>query len=96
MRIHGAPAPINRDTRLHHDVRYTFDFFCTLDGFGSHCGNWGGYWGKQGSELHTFLRRELFDLGKPCFLSDKVISGTDVALLYVDAVMCSRAIFEKQ
>jgi dihydrofolate reductase len=30
---------------------YTFDVFCTLDGFGSHNGNWGGYWGKQGPEL---------------------------------------------
>jgi dihydrofolate reductase len=30
---------------------YTFDIFSTLDGFGSHNGNWGGYWGKQGPEL---------------------------------------------
>lgn len=30
---------------------YTFDVFCSLDGFGSHSGNWGGYWGKQGPEL---------------------------------------------
>ncbi|HEX4017131.1 MAG TPA: dihydrofolate reductase family protein [Frankiaceae bacterium] len=30
---------------------YTFDVFCTLDGFGSHDGDWGGYWGKQGPEL---------------------------------------------
>jgi dihydrofolate reductase len=30
---------------------YTFDIFTTLDGFGSHNGNWGGYWGKQGPEL---------------------------------------------
>ncbi|WP_314193210.1 dihydrofolate reductase family protein [uncultured Arthrobacter sp.] len=29
----------------------TFDVFCSLDGFGSHSGNWGGYWGKQGPEL---------------------------------------------
>jgi dihydrofolate reductase len=39
---------------------YTFDVFCSLDGFGSHSGNWGGesggYWGKQGPELleHRF------------------------------------------
>ena len=32
-------------------VTYTFDVFCSLDGFGSHSGNWGGYWGKQGPEL---------------------------------------------
>jgi dihydrofolate reductase len=30
---------------------YTFDVFSSLDGFGSHTGNWGGYWGKQGPEL---------------------------------------------
>jgi dihydrofolate reductase len=32
-------------------VTYTFDIFCTLDGYGSHHGDWGGYWGKQGPEL---------------------------------------------
>ena len=32
---------------------YTFDAFCTLDGFGTYGppGDWGGYWGKQGPEL---------------------------------------------
>jgi dihydrofolate reductase len=30
---------------------YTFDIFSSLDGFGSHHGDWGGYWGKQGPEL---------------------------------------------
>jgi dihydrofolate reductase len=31
---------------------YTFDIFSSLDGFGSvDGGDWGGYWGKQGSEL---------------------------------------------
>jgi dihydrofolate reductase len=30
---------------------YTFDIFSTLDGYGSHNGDWGGYWGKQGPEL---------------------------------------------
>jgi dihydrofolate reductase len=30
---------------------YTFDVFTTLDGFGAHNGDWGGYWGKQGPEL---------------------------------------------
>ena len=35
-------------------MTYTFDVFASLDGFGSYDpdhGNWGGYWGKQGSEL---------------------------------------------
>jgi dihydrofolate reductase len=30
---------------------YTFDIFSSLDGFSSHNGDWGGYWGKQGPEL---------------------------------------------
>jgi dihydrofolate reductase len=30
---------------------YTFDVFTSLDGFGSHSGDWGGYWGKQGPEF---------------------------------------------
>lgn len=32
-------------------ITYTFDVFCSLDGFGSNSGNWGGYWGKQGPDL---------------------------------------------
>ena len=37
---------------------YTFDVFCSLDGFGSYdeTGDWGGYWGKHGPE---FLARRL-------------------------------------
>ncbi len=37
---------------------YTWDVFCTLDGFGSYDehGDWGGFWGKQGPE---FLDRRL-------------------------------------
>ncbi|MFC5749443.1 dihydrofolate reductase family protein [Actinomadura rugatobispora] len=37
---------------------YTFDVFCSLDGYGSYTssGDWGGYWGKQGPE---FLDRRL-------------------------------------
>jgi dihydrofolate reductase len=37
---------------------YTWDVFCSLDGFGSYGegGDWGGYWGKQGPE---FLDRRL-------------------------------------
>lgn len=32
---------------------YTFDIFCSLDGFGSFGpdGDWGGYWGTQGPEF---------------------------------------------
>ena len=41
---------------------YTFDVFCSLDGFGSYGegGDWGGYWGKQGPE---FLERRLASYG---------------------------------
>jgi dihydrofolate reductase len=39
---------------------YTFDVFSSLDGFGSHNGDWGGYWGKQGPELLD-RRRALYD-----------------------------------
>ncbi len=37
---------------------YTWDVFCSLDGFGSYGpdGDWGGYWSKQGPE---FLARRL-------------------------------------
>ena len=36
---------------------YTFDIYCTLDGYGSYGpdGDWGGYWGKQGPELLDHL-----------------------------------------
>jgi hypothetical protein len=44
-----------RPTVLEESIRtatYTFDVFSSLDGYGSHSGgDWGGYWGKQGSEL---------------------------------------------
>jgi len=39
---------------------YTFDVFSSLDGYGSHTGDWGGYWGKQGPELLDH-RLELYD-----------------------------------
>ena len=39
---------------------YTFDVFSSLDGYASHKGDWGGYWGKQGPELLEH-RRASFD-----------------------------------
>jgi dihydrofolate reductase len=39
---------------------YTFDVFASLDGYGAHSGDWGGYWGKQGPELLA-RRLALFD-----------------------------------
>jgi len=46
--------PDTRSTALEESIvtaTYTFDIFSSLDGYGSHSGNWGGYWGKQGPEL---------------------------------------------
>ena len=42
---------------------YTWDVFCTLDGYGSYNadGDWGGYWGKQGPE---FLDRRAGQYGE--------------------------------
>ena len=41
---------------------YTFDVYCTLDGYGSYGegGDWGGYWGKEGPEFLEH-RRVLLD-----------------------------------
>jgi dihydrofolate reductase len=41
---------------------YTWDVFCTLDGYGTYGpdGDWGGYWSKQGPELLEH-RASLFD-----------------------------------
>jgi dihydrofolate reductase len=44
-------TPINFTRGEHMTATYTFDVFSSLDGYGSHSGNWGGYWGKQGPEL---------------------------------------------
>jgi dihydrofolate reductase len=46
--------PHTRSTALEESIMtatYTFDVFSSLDGFGAHSGNWGGYWGRQGPEL---------------------------------------------
>jgi hypothetical protein len=41
---------------------YTFDVFSSLDfssldGYGAHSGNWGGYWGKQGPSCSSAPQR---------------------------------------
>ena len=48
--------PHTRSTALKESIMtatYTFDVFCSLDGYGSvsEGADWGGYWGKQGPEL---------------------------------------------
>ncbi|MEP7113945.1 MAG: dihydrofolate reductase family protein [Ilumatobacteraceae bacterium] len=40
---------------------YTWDIFASVDCFGSHNGDWGGYWGKQGPELLEH-RLSLYDV----------------------------------
>jgi dihydrofolate reductase len=45
------PHPITRTRGELMTATYTFDVFSSLDGYGSHRGDWGGYWGKQGPEL---------------------------------------------
>jgi len=60
----GTGSAIRTSTNDHHarqtptkkkdndmTATYTFDIFSSLDGHGSHSGDWGGYWGKQGPEL---------------------------------------------
>jgi dihydrofolate reductase len=47
----GMAQPINRSQGDDMTATYTFDIFSSLDGYGSHNGDWGGYWGKQGPEL---------------------------------------------
>jgi dihydrofolate reductase len=59
---------------------YTFDVFCTLDGFGSYSGgDWGGYWGKQGPE---FLDRRLAVYGE----EQRVVLGANTFRQFVEAL----------
>src|SRR5256885_11595168 len=62
--------PRTRSTVLKESIitaTYTFDVFCSLDGFGSHSGNWGGYWGKQAPELleHRLIHNLTRDTIRP-------------------------------
>jgi hypothetical protein len=52
----GLCGPVSRFRGGAMTATYTFDTFSSLDGCGSHHGDWGGYWGKQGPELleHRF------------------------------------------
>jgi dihydrofolate reductase len=59
---------------------YTFDVFCTLDGFGSYSGgDWGGYWGKQGPE---FLDRRLALYGE----EQRLVLGANTFRQFVEAL----------
>jgi dihydrofolate reductase len=54
---------------------YTFDIFSSLDGYGSHSGDWGGYWGKQGPELLDH-RLALYDA------EQRMVFGADTYRLF--------------
>ena len=61
---------------------YTFDVFCSLDGFGSHTGDWGGYWGKQGPEflehrLATYRDEQRMVFGATTFRENIEMLGPD-------------------
>ncbi len=63
---------------------YTFDVFCTLDGFGSYGpdGDWGGYWGKQGPELlehrlASFATEQRMVFGATTFRQHVEMLGSD-------------------
>lgn len=65
---------------------YTFDIFMSLDGFGAHNGDWGGYWGKQGPE---FLERRLAQYNQE---QRMVLGGNHIPGLCRDAGLDSRRI----
>jgi dihydrofolate reductase len=54
---------------------YTFDIFSSLDGYGSHSGDRGGYWGKQGPELLDH-RLALYDA------EQRMVFGADTYRLF--------------
>ena len=63
---------------------YTFDIFSPLDGDGSYGpeGNWGGYWGKQGSEL---LDRRLASFDA----EQRMVFGATTFRLFVEMLAAS-------
>ncbi|MEV6270706.1 dihydrofolate reductase family protein [Kribbella sp. NPDC051936] len=65
---------------------YTFDIFCTLDGFGSYDenGDWGGYWGKAGPE---FLERRLDSYNS----EQRLVLGANTYRLFLDILGPSSA-----
>ena len=60
---------------------YTFDVFCTVDGFGSYGsgGDWGGYWSKQGPE---FLDRRLALYGE----EQRIVLGANTFRQFVQVL----------
>ena len=70
---------------------YTFDVFCSLDGFGSYGegGDWGDYWGKQGPEflarrLAQYEEQQRLVLGANTFREFQHFLGRDDAISAAD------------
>ena len=61
---------------------YTFDVFCSLDGYGAAGGDWRGYWGKQGPEL---LEHRLALYGE----EQRMVFGANTFRLFVDMLASS-------
>lgn len=61
---------------------YTFDVFCSLDGFGAAGGDWTGYWGKQGPELLAH-RLALYDE------EQRMVFGANTFRAFVEMVASS-------
>ena len=61
---------------------YTFDVFCSLDGFGAAGGDWTGYWGKQGPELLEH-RLRLYDA------EQRMVFGATTFRAFVDMLAAS-------
>ncbi|MFI9455080.1 dihydrofolate reductase family protein [Amycolatopsis sp. NPDC052450] len=62
---------------------YTFDVFSSLDGYGSHTGDWGGYWGKQGPEflehrLGLYSEQQRMVFGATTFRANLEMLSADV------------------
>lgn len=61
---------------------FTFDVFTSLDGFASHSGDWGGYWGKQGPEL---LEHRLAQYGQ----EQRMVLGANTYRLFAQMLASS-------
>jgi dihydrofolate reductase len=62
-------------------VPYTWDVFCSLDGFASYNdkGDWGGYWGKQGPE---FLDSRLATMAE----AQRLVLGANTFRQFLDSI----------
>jgi dihydrofolate reductase len=76
---------------------YTFDVFSTIDGYGAHSGDWGGYWGRQGPEfldhrLAMYEQEQRMVLGANTYRAhtQMLASGIEEAEMSDPWVICMR------